>query len=84
MPLYEYKCEKCEHTFSDVLKIADRNQPKEAPCPNCKETGGIDQVIGSPRIVAGVGDFRKGVPDVFKDRLREIKKTAGRTSTIDV
>lgn len=84
MPLYEYKCEQCGHEFSDVLKIAYRNKPKESPCPQCGVQGSIDQVIGAPRIVAGVGDFRSKVPEVFKDRLREIKKTAGRTSTIDV
>lgn len=84
MPLYEYSCSHCGHEFSDVLKIDDRNKPKESPCPQCELQGTIDQKIGAPRIVAGVGDFRKNVPDVFKDRLREIKKTAGRTSTIDV
>jgi putative FmdB family regulatory protein len=84
MPLYEYKCKHCEHEFSDVLKINDRDAPVNAPCPSCKSAMGIERLVSTCRIVAGVGDFRKGVPDVFKDRLREIKKTAGRTSTIDV
>ena len=84
MPLYEYRCEHCGHEFSDVLKVDDRNKPLDAPCPSCKAAGGVEKVVSSARIVAGVGDFRKGVPDVFKDRLREIKKSAGRASTIDV
>lgn len=84
MPLYEYKCKHCEHEFSDVLKINDRDAPVNAPCPSCEAAMGVERLVSTCRIVAGVGDFRKGVPDVFKDRLREIKKTAGRTSTIDV
>lgn len=84
MPLYEYQCKHCDHGFSDVLKVDDRNAPLDAPCPACHAAGGVERVLSSARIVAGVGDFRKGVPDVFKDRLREIKKAAGRTSTIDV
>lgn len=84
MPLYEYQCVHCEHEFSDVLKINDRDAPVNAPCPSCKAAGGVERRVSTCRIVAGVGDFRAKVPEVFKDRLREIKKTAGRTSTIDV
>jgi putative FmdB family regulatory protein len=32
MPTYDYKCEKCEHTFEEDLKIADRKIPTESPC----------------------------------------------------
>jgi putative FmdB family regulatory protein len=84
MPLYGFQCAKCDHSFSDVLKVDDRNKPLDEPCPNCKESGGVTKTIGAPLIVSGVGDFRKNVPDVFKDRLREIKKTSGRGCTIDV
>lgn len=84
MPLYTYNCEACEHNFDEVLPIDDRYKPEGEPCPVCATSGTVKKGIGSPRIVAGVGDFRRKVPDVFKDRLREIKKAAGRTSTIDV
>jgi putative FmdB family regulatory protein len=83
MPLYEYLCGQCGHEFSDVLKISERDNPTEEPCPCC-EGHYVQKVVSTPRIVAGVGDFRSKVPDVFKDRLREIKKTAGRKSTIDI
>jgi putative FmdB family regulatory protein len=84
MPLYSYGCENCDHEFYDVKKIEDRDQPLGEPCPNCGVTGGVQRRLTSARIVSGVGDFRRHVPDVFKDRLREIKKIAGKTSTIDV
>jgi len=84
MPLYSYGCENCGHEFDDVKSINDRDQPLGEPCPECGDTGGVQRKLSSARIVSGVGDFRAKVPDVFKDRLREIKKKAGRMSTIDV
>ena len=32
MPTYDYRCEKCDHTFEKSLKIADRGVPTESPC----------------------------------------------------
>ena len=32
MPMYDYKCEKCGHTFEESLKIVDRGMPTESPC----------------------------------------------------
>ena len=84
MPLYAYGCEKCGYEFDDVKRIEDRDQPLGDPCPDCGETGGVQRKLTTAKLVSGVGDFRRKVPDVFKDRLREIKKSAGRTSTIDV
>jgi putative FmdB family regulatory protein len=83
MPIYNYKC-SCGNTFDALYKIADRNLPKEQECKECGITGEIEIQISNVRIVAGVGDFRKKVPDFFKDRLREIKKVSGRGNTIDV
>lgn len=83
MPLYEYHCEACDYEFSDVLPIAERDAPTNEACPRCLRDH-VKRGIASARIVAGVGDFRSKLPDVFKDRLREIKKQAGSRSTIDV
>ena len=83
MPLYDYKC-KCGNEFSDVKKIAERRVPCEEKCPECGEQGGIDIIVSTARIVSGVGDFRAKTSNNFRDRLKEIKKMAGKTSTIDV
>ena len=32
MPIYDFKCEKCGHTFEESLKIVDRGMPTESPC----------------------------------------------------
>ena len=83
MPIYSYKC-KCGDEFDALYKIADRNTPNTQSCSKCGVTGDIEIQISNVKIVAGVGDFRKKVPDFFKDRLREIKKVSGRGNTIDV
>ncbi len=33
MPLYEYRCEKCEHTFEDLVPLEDRDNG--SACPKC-------------------------------------------------
>ena len=61
MPTYDYRCEKCGHTFEEALKIADRNVPTESPCTqdiNVQQTkhmtfaqacgGEIKQIIAAP------------------------------------
>lgn len=74
MPLYAYKCSKCEHTFDQYLSIAGRNAPCEAPCPECSTPGSISQLIGTPNIVSGVGEIVTKTPREFRDKLDAIKK----------
>lgn len=45
MPFYDYKCEKCEHTFEEMLKINQRSKPEKAPCPACGEKKCVKQII---------------------------------------
>jgi putative FmdB family regulatory protein len=44
MPLYEYRCQKCEHTF-EIL--ASGQLGEESPCPQCGATA-TDRLIGLP------------------------------------
>ena len=37
MPNYAFKCEKCEHTFDEMLSLSDRDLPLKKPCPKCKK-----------------------------------------------
>ena len=32
MPIYEYRCEKCDGTFEEYLSTSDKPTP---PCPKC-------------------------------------------------
>ena len=44
MPFYDYKCEKCEHTWEEMLKIKDHKKPEKKPCPKCGEKK-VKQII---------------------------------------
>lgn len=45
MPLYEYKCEACEHRFERIQKFSD---PLAANCPRCD--GPVRKLVSSPAI----------------------------------
>lgn len=34
MPLYDYKCQQCDHVFEALVKRADSDEKVE--CPKCK------------------------------------------------
>jgi len=44
----------------------------------------IVKVLSTPKIVTGVGTLHSKVPDGFKDKMKQIKKTSGRGNTIKV
>jgi putative FmdB family regulatory protein len=46
MPLYEYRCEACEHRFELIQKYSD--QPV-AVCPSCGG-GPVEKLLSSPAI----------------------------------
>ena len=87
MPTYDYKCEKCGHTFYEDLKIADRKIPTESPCaqqiPQTKhlsfECGGeVKMKVAVPGFaydnISSPG-HKKSSPSWMKDKLKEIKRT---------
>lgn len=46
MPFYDYKCNNCDHTFEQRLRMDDRKIPELSPCPNCKQLGVTLQITG--------------------------------------
>jgi putative FmdB family regulatory protein len=44
MPLYEYSCRSCEHSF-EVLSSGNRSEPLR--CPEC-DGAEVDRLIGLP------------------------------------
>jgi len=44
MPLYEYRCESCEHVFETIQKFSD---PHVSVCPKCGG-GPVVKLISSP------------------------------------
>lgn len=47
MPLYQYTCSNCQHSFELFAPMADNKKACEEPCPNCKASGHITQVINT-------------------------------------
>ncbi|HJZ77152.1 MAG TPA: zinc ribbon domain-containing protein [Vicinamibacterales bacterium] len=45
MPLYEYQCDECGHTFEKIQKFSD---PLEDACPKCG--GPVRKLMSSPAI----------------------------------
>jgi putative FmdB family regulatory protein len=45
MPLYEYQCDECGHSFEKIQKFSD---PLETSCPNCG--GPVRKLMSSPAI----------------------------------
>ena len=83
MPTYDYKCEKCDHTFEENLKIAHRKIPTESPCerqlhraaPVCG--GEVKQIIVK---AAGFAydnipspGHPKKPPGWFSDKIKDMK-----------
>ena len=46
------------------------------------EDDDIIKVLTVPKIVTGVGNLHSKVPDGFRDKLNQIKKTSGKGNTI--
>ena len=87
MPTYDYRCEKCGHTFEEALKIADRNAPTESPCtqqiPQTKHMsfdcgGEVKQIISAPYFGYDNIHTRHSTnnkePGWFKDKMTDMKK----------
>lgn len=45
MPLYEYQCTKCGHTFERIQKFSD---PHVSECPKCGSP--VEQLISAPAV----------------------------------
>lgn len=72
MPLYDYKCNSCEHTFESSRKYDNRLDPESEPCPECGATD-VKYKISAPNICYSAKGSLKNT-ESFKDRVREIKK----------
>ena len=45
MPLYEYQCTKCKHTFEKIQKFSD---PPVTKCPKCGAK--VEQLMSAPAV----------------------------------
>ena len=84
MPTYDYKCNKCEHTFDKMMKIAEMHLPTEEPCPSCQEQGTVIKTIaGAPPLGDPVRLGLKKIDNGFKEVLQRIHAANGHHSTLN-
>ena len=90
MPTYDYRCEKCGHTFEEDLKIADRKIPTESPCTqdiNVQQTKHMSfaQACGGEvkQIIVKASGFAydnirtkhsKKEPGWYSDKIKDMKR----------
>ena len=71
MPIYEYKCDKCDHRMEKLQKISD--EPAKT-CPECGEDGLRKLVSAAAFKLKGTGWYETD----FKDKK---PKTEGKTNS---
>ncbi|NDB55003.1 hypothetical protein EB169_04145 [archaeon] len=84
MPTYTYNCKKCEHSFTEIRKLSEREIPIQSPCPKCNEENCISQALstfslGDP-FIHGNADSRRPPRDFKEGVLDKVKKMPGKTT----
>jgi len=85
MPIYEYKCSKCEHQFEIIQRISDI--PIEV-CPECSQIS-VNKLVSAPSFrLKGGGwyetDFKTGSKKNIVDvKDEKPKKPKEQTKTTD-
>lgn len=78
MPIYDYECQNCKHTFTDVKRISDRKEPESSPCPKCGAMGVKQAILSAPAVADPVRIGVTKQDSNFKEVLAGIHaRTAG-------
>ena len=72
MPIYEYRCTKCGHTFERMQKFSD---PPVTKCPECK--GKVEKLLSAPGLLfKGTGWYVTDYSDSRKKAAAAEKSAA--------
>jgi putative FmdB family regulatory protein len=77
MPNYAFRCEKCDHSFDEMLALNDRDNPTKQPCPKCKKKKVIrDWQASTPSLAMDATlNPSKVVGSQFKEVIDKIKNS---------
>ena len=72
MPIYEYRCAACEHTFEVMQKFSD---PPVKRCPKCK--GRVEKLLSAPGLLfKGTGWYVTDYATESRKKSMEAEKSA--------
>jgi len=84
MPLYDYICDECNHSFDLFSSIANRHVPLDEECPSCKMVGKVRMKLNVAPIADPVRLGRIKAPGGFRDVLNQIHtRTPGSILNVD-
>ena len=77
MPLYEYRCLACGHSFERVRRAIERGEPTD--CPRCGENTQADRLWSTiaVRVLRGKPRARSGAEALAGPGARGLGATAG-------
>lgn len=74
MPIYDFKCPKCETNVEYILKIAEMDDPLNWACTHCGYRG-LERVITTDYAIMTPESLgRKKAPREFRDVLSSIHR----------
>jgi putative FmdB family regulatory protein len=81
MPMYEYRCAACAHSFETYRRAIERGEPVE--CPGCGESTQADRLWSTiaVRVTAGKARPRSGAEALAGPGARGLGATAGHRAT---
>ena len=83
MPLYEYQCKECGHSFEEIVPYSDREKPTQQECPSCKKIGAIARAMSALNIsYQGGKTVMQRAGNTWNELLRKIHKGAGKGSNV--
>lgn len=80
MPNYDFKCESCEHEFTENVPIANRDDV--LPCPNCEKKKVKRSVSAVKVSYSGFKENTTRAGSGWNDVLNKVKKGSGRENSI--
>jgi len=73
MPTYDYFCQDCDHRFTEISTVANREEPTKSPCPACGKEQSIKILIGASHIGDVIALGVRKHPTEFKEVIQKIK-----------
>jgi len=78
MPQYDYQCNECNYSFTELHSINNRYEPEKKSCPSCKKKK-VKKVLTSPMVcdsvIVGVtkppSDFTNHILKPMKERYKD-------------